>query len=126
MADFASGLLIRSSEQGSPSYMVGSFLETILLAKLEQPASAQPATKQKDPNTPPQPATGSTKQQKPPADPKPAAPPPEPSPRPDLVTDAAIQKVQQPPRSGPPGATTVTLPPRGGATDHTMDVCREW
>ena len=35
------------SDEGTPSYMVGSFLETILLAKLETPAASQPQPKAK-------------------------------------------------------------------------------
>ena len=38
-------LWIRSATKGTPSHMVGSFLETILLAKLETPAASQPQPK---------------------------------------------------------------------------------
>ena len=100
------------SEQGSPSYMVGSFLETILLAKLEQPAAAQPATKQKPESAPAQPSATSGKQLTPPADPKPAPKPAETAPRPE-PGDRRGPPDGQPPRPGGPG-TTVTIPPRPG------------
>jgi TonB family protein len=95
------------SEEGSPSYMVGSFLETILLAKLEQPAAVatQPATKQKGTTANPtaQPPVPSAKQPTPPADPKPGTKPPEPAPRPEPGD-----------RRGPPDRQPPTRPDGSG------------